>query len=271
MIRNRFEDGDKASLALSLARCFLHIPQVHIPRDLWTEWAWTEDSIQFLHRNSTSEILDVHHPYILYSICHKKHNQESAELQAERYRVTLMSLARFLLEIQIGRDIDMELSSSADLDGAKNKLLNLWEDEERQNDAPKHYMRAIRGCLNFRASLESLRKAAPRSELGDLVRSAIYTNIIKPLYRNLSVVPKHQRFFVPRNVKLNAPAYRSTYPDANSSPNGQLSCHRRSTVQLAQSPPLISTGIQPQNHSASFSVVNGSVMFDGKTVDADHE
>lgn len=182
-----------------------------------------------------------------------------------------MSLARFLLEIQLGRGIDMEFSSSADLEGAKDKLWNICNDLEQQKDGLGHYISAIRGCLNFRASLTALRKTTPRSELGDLIRKAIDFNIIKHLHRNLSVVPKYENFLVPRAVKLDAPAHRSTYLDANPAPNSQLSCHERSTVQLAQSPRLGSEWIQPRNPSAICSSGDGFVMFDGKAVDAGHE
>jgi hypothetical protein len=268
VIRDRFEDGDKAALALSLANCFLHFPQVHIPHDPWRDQAWTEDSIQFLHQNSKSEILDVHHPYVRYCICQKKHNQESGELQAERYRVTLISLARFLLEIHLGRIIDVECSSSADLDSARNILYKHLENAEGQRDAPKHYMLAIRGCLNFRASLASSRKSGPGDELGGLIRKVILTSIIEHLRNNLSVVPKHWMFLGTRNLRLDALAHRSTY---NASPNSQLSYRRRSTIQPGQSALPRPAKIQPRRHSAFGSPGGDLVMFDGKAVNADHE
>ncbi|KAK3343411.1 hypothetical protein B0T25DRAFT_462560 [Lasiosphaeria hispida] len=265
VIRDRFEDGDKAVLALSLARCLLNIPRFHSSGDPgpWTDLLLTSDSVQFLHRASTSEILDVHHPYVHYFTCQNQHYQENGETQADRYRPTLVSLARFLLEIHLGHDLNVEFSSCTNIDDVKNKLFDIV-DAEKLNYTRKHYLDAVRGCLNFRASLNSeLRAQRQQEEPGDLVRRVICSTVVQPLERNLSVVNKYQYYLARRNLRLDGLAHQSAYPDVDASINNQQRPRRRSTIR---SPPLTPANATPQVHSSGSNEGDMGIMFDGRAV-----
>ncbi|KAK6348439.1 hypothetical protein TWF718_006233 [Orbilia javanica] len=188
-----FSPGDKAILALSLARCLLHLFQ-----SPWIERPWTAESVQFLHRSTPTEVLDVHHPYISSSLSPNK-GVEHMEPKAVKYQRIMLSFARLLLEIEMGETIAVDFSMSADLADVKNALLDVLESQE-EPQGPYH--QAIEGCLKFKALLTSTQKREPKAHPDFQIRKVIYTNVIEHLEQNLSRFRNHKRLLVRRNLRI---------------------------------------------------------------------
>ncbi|EPS44200.1 hypothetical protein H072_1881 [Dactylellina haptotyla CBS 200.50] len=171
-----FSPGDKAVLTLSLARCLLHFFQ-----GPWMERPWSAESVRFLQRNTSTEILDIHHPYIRYVLPNEVGT--TVEPKFAKFQRVMLSFGRLLLEIETGENIVIDSSLESDPDDVKNTLMDILD---RQEEPRGPYHLAVEGCLKFKASLASIQKREPKLELDHQIRKVIYTSVIKHLEQNLS-------------------------------------------------------------------------------------
>jgi hypothetical protein len=190
-----FSPGDKAVLALSLARCLLHLFQ-----GPWMEQPWTAKSVQFLHKSTAAEILDVHHPYVRCLPLAPNEGIEQTEPDLAKYRMVMMSFARLLLEIEVGHTMDSSLSANPE--DVRSGLSNILDSRDRQGELRGPYHQAIEGCLKFKASLASVQKREPQAKLSYQIRKVIYTSVIEHLEQNLSLLREHKKFLARRNLRI---------------------------------------------------------------------
>ncbi|RSM01128.1 hypothetical protein CDV31_011492 [Fusarium ambrosium] len=162
---------DKADLALSLARCLLHLFE-----SPWVDWPWTASSIQFLHHTVSDEILDLRRPYVL-GMLHMD-TADDGELEAKCQKA-LISFARLLLEIETRQLIALDAKSQA------TQLYNILTKTSVFRERPKFHL-AIDSCLKFGPALAREKKLKPKWEPNRRIRKVIYTTIIRPLEENLS-------------------------------------------------------------------------------------
>ncbi|KAK3353393.1 hypothetical protein B0T25DRAFT_209517 [Lasiosphaeria hispida] len=144
-----FTFGDKAVLALSLARCL-----IHLFRSSWMHEIWTADTLYFLHKEDDSRdwIFDIHHPYITCSLATDTVDNGS-KLQADVCQKFLSAFAKLLIEIQTGEKVDVDVSLPHET--FKGKMWQLVVDLEGSNHGGviERYVQAILGCLDFTQAL----------------------------------------------------------------------------------------------------------------------
>ncbi|KAI1752133.1 hypothetical protein F4782DRAFT_530745 [Xylaria castorea] len=175
-----FSLNDKAVLALSLARCL-----VHLWHGLWTRGPWTADTIQFLQ--VTNEILDRHNPYVNCAL------MKSTEYEPQPFKPTMddlqlsvLGFAQLLVEIETGKRIHLDIVSSP-LEDFKDGIETAME--QRENEFGRgYYNTAVQKCLQFIALLRRELKNG-EEDLLSLARNVLYTNIIEPLERNFNQIP----------------------------------------------------------------------------------
>ncbi|EGX44196.1 hypothetical protein AOL_s00210g68 [Orbilia oligospora ATCC 24927] len=212
-----FKLTDKAILALSLARCLLHLFQSR-----WIERPWTAGSIQFLYRDTPAEISDVHHPYVCYRLPSRE--LEQTEPVIDRYENTMLSFARILLEIEIGDMIIVD--PTKDIGDALSDILE-------GIDGPRgHYHQAIVGCLQFRDLLTAMQRRERKKKLDYQIRRTLYTGVVEHLERNLCSLRNHKKLFLGttrpqfyhRSTRGGLPAPRAEVLTAS---DGRYSLHPR--------------------------------------------
>lgn len=183
-----FGMNDKAVLALSLARCFVH---------LWgTNWLidpWTADNIHFLA--SSDEIRNPHHPFVHCSL-----NTTGPSTQS-RARQSLFSFAQLLLEIETGTRIDVDISS-ADEDEFEDTIADILE-SRGDRFGRREYNAAVAGCFHVFALVNKQRNSASGTpdELS-IMRKAIYDAIIEPLEQNFNQIPNPAKALYVKRLHL---------------------------------------------------------------------
>ncbi|KAF3274569.1 hypothetical protein TWF970_007830 [Orbilia oligospora] len=194
-----FDPRDKAVLALSLARCLLHLLQ-----GPWIKRPWTADSFQFLHNKETAELLDIHHPYIHWpreQFAPHGTEDETTEPITIKCRRILLEFACLLLEIQIGETIAFDHLPPTDLEGRED-ILYEKVDNPNFGEALAHHYDAIKGCLKFKAHLDLHRKYNIATPLEEQIRKVVYSNVIKPLEQQLSIFPNPRTLQIQHNLQL---------------------------------------------------------------------
>jgi hypothetical protein len=267
-----FSPGDKAVLALSLARCLLHLFQ-----GPWIEQPWTAKSVHFLHKSTAAEILDVHHPYVRYLLLAPNEGIEQTEPDLAKYRMVLMSFACLLLEIEVGYTIDSSLSANPE--DVRSTLSNILDSRDRRGELRGPYHQAIEGCLKFKASLASVRKREPQAEVSYQIRKVIYTSVIEHLEQNLSLLRDHKRILARRNLQIEQRSIESAPFTAQS----HIAAQSRNPSPSRASPtrqdpsPLSGNLIGGRLLIPSSAICGGEhlppppMMFDGQTVAHNHE
>lgn len=182
---------DKADLAPSLARCILYL--FGSP---WSDLPWTADSIQFLYRQASDEILNFRHPYVSCILRNDTAKDEEPETKCQR---VLISLARLLLEIESSGIITLSVESPESPESQLHKVL---DKTNIRGELPRYYA-AIDACLKFRPALGASKKRDKKLEPDLRIRKVMYTTIIRPLEENLS---QYQRRGARRGRDLRAKA-----------------------------------------------------------------
>lgn len=166
---------EKAILALSLARCLLEF------FDADTELvahSWKPDSIYFLRSSKgpgSERVLYISLRPLELSTSEPKPAQPVEAIGPGS--PTLLSFARLLLEIESGEKMGMDIH----LDSRANLLT--WGEmcdvvEQVQREGGGNYLRAVEGCLYLHMAVRRLRKETPDSTLSELLRKAIYEQIV---------------------------------------------------------------------------------------------
>jgi hypothetical protein len=208
-----FSDIDKATLALSLGRCLLHL--LHSG---WTQDEWTNDTINFLYAKDKSQerIFDVHHPYITCALSRSPLLSEDGSgptipktrttLPAAEWHRALWSFARLLIEIENGH-----LSQIDIYDDPMTIRNQIWGELRKLDIGGRVgeitiYMQAIHGCVNFAKSLLQhqnrasgiLKKHTTRiqgfkniSYSSDDVRRIFYSEVIQYLETHYEILSKN--------------------------------------------------------------------------------
>jgi hypothetical protein len=204
-----FKTGDKAVLALSLARCILHLFQ-----GPWMQRAWDSDSIQFLKNDNEELLLDIHSPYIKCSL-----SKASSTHDPDTYRAIITSFARTLLEIEIGRTITVDNTS---VDEAEEELKETLYDvlEDRKDEfAREHYNDAVEGCLQFDVLLSMERTNNPGADLALIISKVLYKSVVVHLEKNMGLIRDPLQALAQRNLplqqRITTPA-RDTYDPSRS-------------------------------------------------------
>ncbi|KAF3938461.1 hypothetical protein ABW19_dt0203614 [Dactylella cylindrospora] len=160
------------------------------------ERPWSAESVRFLQKNAPAEILDVHHPYVCYFL--PTEGVEPTEPKLARFQRVMLSFAHLLLEIETGDKIPVDCSLSSP-EEVRNSLSDVLD---RQDEARGPYHLAIEGCLKFKASLASIQKREPKTDLDYQIRKVIYNSVIKNLEQNLSYFRNHKKLLARRNLQL---------------------------------------------------------------------
>ena len=193
-----FTLADKAILALSLARCLLHLF-----RSSWMHETWTADNVHFLHQpgDSGDWIFDIHHPYVTCSLGTSIADDEP-QWQANGCQTFLSAFAKLLVEIEAGRQIAVDANQTHET--FRNEMWQYVRELEvsRHGNAIGHYIQAVHGCLNFGQALARRPRArttgrrrngaeepAPLTFGLEQVREIIYTKVVKNLEQHYASFP----------------------------------------------------------------------------------
>ncbi|CAM1510953.1 Fc.00g084660.m01.CDS01 [Cosmosporella sp. VM-42] len=266
-----FNDGDKAVLTLSLARCLLHLFQGR-----WMERPWTAESVKFLCRDAATDnamVLDIHHPYVLVPLPWPNDMAVQKEPELSQIRMIMMSFARILLEIEIGETISVDTTSAANADDARAALFDILEHQFPPGYPTRPYHEAIRGCLGFKNLFAKVQRSDPKAKLDYQLRQVIYTTVITHLEHNLSSVRHYDRFMAVRNLRIKdgfigkdekLQLVKSILPESleTEQESSPPSPHQLNGVQI---PEQLSFGLSDDNDGKSVT------MFDGERSAPDHE
>ncbi|KAK4652897.1 hypothetical protein QC762_503500 [Podospora pseudocomata] len=199
-----FGMNDKAVLALSLSRCFLHLWGAY-----WLKDPWTAGNIHFLARSD--EIWNPHHPFIH---CSLDNSSPTSSIQAT---ISLVSFAKLLLEIETGTRIDVD-PSSVTQDEFEDTII--WKRE---------YNAAVDGCFHIFALVnkQSNEAGGVVDEL-DMMRKAIYDAIVEPLEQNFNLIPNPSKALYVK--KLHLERKRGTYGVATFQPEYHQPTRKRGST-----------------------------------------
>jgi hypothetical protein len=165
-----FPTAAKASLALSLGRCLLHLFL-----SSWMRDEWTADTIHFLYKQTDrgERIFNIRHPYITCTLsewnrycgihsssartaepfnCDLK-VEDVARLKASHCHRFLWAFAGLLLEIETGKVVNLKVSEETIIlrDKIWEELIQL-ETGSRGSELAR-YIQAIQGCVSFTKAL----------------------------------------------------------------------------------------------------------------------
>ncbi|RSM00819.1 hypothetical protein CEP52_008892 [Fusarium oligoseptatum] len=168
-------EDDKAVLALSLARCLLHLV-----RGPWAQQPWTRRDVQFLGK--VDDVRDIWHPYVT---CHVD-KRTTAPTASEADIVPLfLSFAQLLVELETGERVTAD---PCDVD-FEDTIATIQEEQIVQFGRT-HYNAAISGC--FRVKGVDLQAKTQASESGKdpryLLRQGIYDTVVSHLENNFFLI-----------------------------------------------------------------------------------
>ncbi|CAH0058102.1 unnamed protein product [Clonostachys solani] len=160
---------DKRELALNLAWCFVHLFDFK-----WMENGWSADRIYILSSTADSPAPMVTEipPYIT---CQQP-NTEEPKQQADMGKLfsgsVFLSLAKLLVEIEIGRSISIE---EKDKFGNPSLWLTIRKiiKENQLSLACDDYIWAIDGCLDLHRNFDRLVRNKPESSPGEIIYKMI--------------------------------------------------------------------------------------------------
>jgi hypothetical protein len=175
-----FNMDDKAVLALSLARCLLHLWQ-----GLWLKEPWQAESIQFI--SGPDKVLDIHRPYITCLLKKPRPGDPPASTPNE-FQPTLLAFARLLLEIETGTRIPAEppLPSPEEVEAAIDLVLK----QRAKKHGRRDYNNAVAGCFHVKAILKRQEREGFDSG-GDRIhrmRKTLYEAIVQHLESNFNQI-----------------------------------------------------------------------------------
>ncbi|KAI0857485.1 hypothetical protein F4860DRAFT_357029 [Xylaria cubensis] len=234
-----FSLNDKAVLALSLARCL-----IHLWHGLWTRGPWTAGTIRFLH--TTNEILDRHSPYVNCALESTGDELQPFKPTLDNLQLSVLGFAQLLVEIETGERIQLDVASGEriPLDVASVPLEDFKDCieaviESRKNEfGRRDYNTAVQKCLQFRALLRRELQNGEENLLS-LSRNVLYTNIIEPLEKNFSQIPDPTAARMSRPLKIQGhtitPTPISSISEATSTKTSIAMFRRRDTPRRGDS------------------------------------
>ncbi|KAI0547869.1 hypothetical protein F4679DRAFT_586154 [Xylaria curta] len=187
-----FSLNDKAVLALSLARCL-----IHLWHGLWTRGPWTAGTIRFLH--TTDEIIDRHSPYVNCDLKSIEEEFQPFKPTLDDLQRSVLGFAQLLVEIETGQRIQLDVAS-VPIEDFKDGIEAVME--SRKNEFGRgDYNTAVQKCLQFMALLRRELQNG-EEDLLSLSRNVLYTNIIEPLEKNFSQIPDPAAARISRPLKI---------------------------------------------------------------------
>ena len=114
----------------------------------------------------------------------------------------MLSLARVLMEIEIGKSIEPGIAATAESAGKIERALDEGLYGLGKAWGLKHYVLAVDGCLSFYKSLDRERKKSPGTALPHLMAKVLYEQVVVHLETNMGLLPDHQEALVPKNLPL---------------------------------------------------------------------
>jgi hypothetical protein len=197
---NEFTRNDRAILALSLAKCMLHLF-----KGPWMQHTWDSATLHFPESLDKDFVLDIHSPYVKCSFDETvQSNTQRLDLAATHSVV--LSFAKVLLELWIGNPVTItEYGFSDHNSDIKESLYDVFETllESQGNEywVSESFKHAISSCLQFD---EKLRRASDSECSTDvdsnLVRKCLYTDIIEHLEKNLSHISNLEKAIEPCDI-----------------------------------------------------------------------
>lgn len=170
-----FDMNDKAVLALSLARCLLHLVS-----GSWVQQHWTRRSVQFL--GQINDVRDIWHPYVS---CPIMKNTTGHLARLEDIVLLFCSFAQLLVELETGERVTSDPS-----DGDFEDTIAEIQEQKIDDYGRGHYNEAVTGCFQVKAAVR--RAMGEAQEAGKdsryLVRKAIYDTVVSRLERNFSQI-----------------------------------------------------------------------------------
>jgi subtilisin family serine protease len=178
----RFSSGEKALLALALARCLMDFFDEELEL---ASYSWKPERIYFprsSYAHASSRVL-----YI--SLRPKLSGPKSPDLLkgVEPGNPVLLSFARLLLEIDSGEEIPMEIHPESRANVSKWAEMCAFV-HEAEREGFSNYLRAVEGCLYLHLALPRSQNQATSSAASEVLRKVIYEQIV----RNLELVVNPQ-------------------------------------------------------------------------------
>ena len=219
------------------------------------ERPWSADSIRFVYRSSSEEVLDVHHPYICCQL-QPNETKENPEQKLDRHTRILLSFAIILFEIETGHKVMPDTSALAKSEDLEEILWQGLDARDREGKIRDHYWNSILGCTKFRAIVKQQSKSG--SQEVD-TKKILYNNVIKHLEQHLNSFRKI--FRTRQTLRLKDGSMRSQKPTITREISHLL------TSPMVHSRSVLSSAIDGAGHHP----LPHLIMFDGEKVAANHE
>lgn len=166
---------EKAVLALGLARCLMNFVDGEADLEFFN---WRPETIDFIRPSGTDANDRRLHirlkPYIA------RPRPLDVLKTVKPGNAMLLSFAKLLLEIESGERIPMEIHLDNRMNEAKWAALCGFVNEE-SIERNCDYFRAVEGCLYLFMAIRRARHDENSSHIGDILRTAIYEQIVKNL------------------------------------------------------------------------------------------
>ncbi|RTE80932.1 hypothetical protein BHE90_004563 [Fusarium euwallaceae] len=189
--------NDKAVLALSLARCLLHLAT-----GPWAQQKWTRSNVHFL--GEIEDIRDVWHPYVTCPIAEDTASQSATPVDI----VSLFSsFAQLLVELETGDRVTLE-PGHGDLE---DTIAAIQEQKMAGCYARGYYNEAVTGCFQVNAAMRKAMRQASKTQQDPkyLIRKAIYDTVVSRLERNFLQISTQAMPTILRNLSQGKRATRS--------------------------------------------------------------
>lgn len=188
--------NDKAVLALSLARCLLHLAS-----GPWAQQQWTKRNVHFL--GHIEDVRDVWHPYVTCPIAEQTTGQPPtpADIVPLFY-----SFAQLLVELETGERVALD---PCDVDF--EDTITAIQCQKMGGFGRGHYSHAVTGCFQVKAAMRHAMGQASKTKQDPryLVRKAIYDTVISRLERNFLEISTQAMPTILRNLSQGKRATRS--------------------------------------------------------------
>lgn len=179
--RETFKSKDKRILGIVLAHSFLQLCG-----GPWLNEEWNKDNIFFLYSPTRNQLLDIHRPYVAASFKDNPTGRGASDFQSMQHHPSILALGLLLLEIEIGKPIELASGDCDPTTGLPNEftawttLKRLLGDPDVTDKIRQDFKSVIESCLRPQGFL-------PRDmTFEDLIfREKLYDRIVFPLENEL--------------------------------------------------------------------------------------
>jgi hypothetical protein len=198
---NEFTRNDRAILALSLAKCMLHLF-----KGPWMQHTWDSAALHFPESFDKNFVLDIHSPYVRCSFDQTRQSDTQRLNIAATYSV-VRSFAKVLLELWQGEPVTIaEYGFSDPDDDIKESLYEayrtLLKSHANEQWVSVSFRRAMESCLQFDTKLRMASGSKCSIDVdSNLVRKYLYTDIIEHLEKNLSHLDNYEKAIRPCDIR----------------------------------------------------------------------